>query len=89
MKRQYRISPEGPIRSTDAEIERYRDPRRLIYNYSRVVQRPKRPLYRDPKAFLFLLLIVLLAYLISEERERSAHPVKEVIEQDAPRSPGG
>lgn len=71
MKRQYRITPEGPQQPTDAEIARYRDPKRLIYNYTKAVERPKRPLYKDPKAFIFLLFIVLLAYLISEERGRA------------------
>jgi hypothetical protein len=74
MKRQYRITPEGPQQPTEAEIARYRDPQRLIYNYTRAVRRPRKPLYRDPKAFLLLLFIVLIAYLIGEERQRQAAP---------------
>lgn len=73
MKRQYRITPQGPQQPTDAEIARYRDPKRLIYNYTKAVQRPKRPLYKDPKAFILLLFIVFIAYLISEERGRAQH----------------
>ncbi len=70
MKRRYRITPEGQGQQpTDAELARYRDPKRLIYNYTNAVQRPKRPLYRDPKAFLFLVLIVLFAIYISERLE--------------------
>lgn len=83
MKRQYRITPEGQPLPTDAEIARYRDPKRLIYNYTKAVQRPKRPLYRDPKAFIFLLLIVLLAYLISEERQKRAAPTITPTQQGA------
>lgn len=71
MKRTYRITPEGPVLPTDAEITRYQDPKRLIYNYTKAVRRPRKPLYRDPKAFLLLLFIVLVAYLISEERQRT------------------
>ena len=74
MKRQYRITPEGPQQPTEAEIARYRDPHRLIYNYTRAVRRPRKPLYRDPKAFLLLLFIVLIAYLISEERQKKTVP---------------
>lgn len=75
MKRSYRISPEGRgVPPSEAEIARYRDPQRLIYNYTRVVRRPRRPLYRDPKAFLLLLFILLIAYLISEERQKQAAP---------------
>lgn len=73
MKRQYRISPRGrgtPL--TEAEIARYRDPKRLLFNYQKAVRRPQRPLYKDPKAFIALLLIVLLAWVLSEASER--HP---------------
>jgi hypothetical protein len=69
MKRQYRISPQGPDTPTDAEIARYRDPKRLLYNYDRAVRRPRRPLYRDPKAFIMLVLIVLLAIMLAERAE--------------------
>lgn len=72
MKRQYRITPEGSGPTpTDAEVARYRDSERLIYNYTKAIRRPKKPLYRDPKAFLLLLFIVLIAYLISEERKQT------------------
>ncbi|MCB0767523.1 MAG: hypothetical protein KDB95_10000 [Flavobacteriales bacterium] len=84
MKRRYRITPEGHRQPTDSEIARYRDPKRLLYNYSRAVQRPQKPLYRDPKAFLILLLIVLLAYLISEERRKPEVPVPAPTEQAPP-----
>ncbi len=69
MKRQYRITPEGPQQPTEAEIARYRDPKRLIYNYSKAVRRPKRPLYKDPKTFIMLVLIVLLAFMLAERAD--------------------
>lgn len=66
MKRRYHITPEGRPEPTAKEIERLKDPKRLLHNYHRAVHRPKVPLYRDPKAFLALVLIVLLAYFITE-----------------------
>ncbi len=71
MKRHYRIAP-GPIQMpSDAEIARYRDPRRLFYNYHRALHAMHRkPLYKDRKAFLALLLIVLLAWLLSDAADR-------------------
>lgn len=75
MKRQYRISPQGRgAPPTEAEIARYRDPKRLLFNYQKAVRRPQRPLYKDPKAFITLLLIVLLAWFISEVADRRADP---------------
>ncbi len=73
MKRQYRISPQGRgTPPTEVEIARYRDPKRLLFNYQKAVRRPQRPLYKDPKAFIALLLIVLLAWFLSEASDR--HP---------------
>ena len=71
MSRQYRISRQGPPPLTDAEIAKHKDARRLLYNYHRATKPLyKRPLYKDPKAFLGLLIIVLLAVLIAEAVEK-------------------
>lgn len=68
MKHRYRISPQGRgPEPSDAELGRYKDQKRLMHNYQRARDlMHRRPLYRDPKAFLVLLLIVLLAWMISE-----------------------
>lgn len=84
MKHRYRISPQGRgPEPSDAELARYRDSRRLLHNYQRARDLlHRKPLYRDPKAFLALLLIVLLAILIAESMERKpAH-------QRSPQAPG-
>lgn len=71
MKKHYRI--ERPLVPTEAEVARYRDFGRLLHNYQRMT-RPlyRRPLHRDPKTFLVILIIVLMAILVSEavDRER-------------------
>lgn len=68
MKHRYRISPEGRgTEPTDSELLRYKDGGRLLYNYQKAASLlHRRPIYRDPRAFLVLLVIVLLAWLISE-----------------------
>ncbi len=77
MKPRYRISKEGRGgEPTDAELSRYRDGGRLLYNYQQAARMlHKRPLYKDPKAFIALVLIVLLALFISEvvEKEEPTH----------------
>ncbi|MEZ4739662.1 MAG: hypothetical protein R2818_10020 [Flavobacteriales bacterium] len=70
MKRRYHITPEGRPQPTDKEIERLKDPKRLLYNYEKAVRRPQVPIYKDPKAFLVLLLIVLLAWFLSDPAEK-------------------
>jgi hypothetical protein len=83
MKQHYKITPEGRgPEPTDQEIARYADGKRLIYNYHRAIRRPNVPIYRDPKAFIALLIIVLLTWLITEVAdERHAPPVTEDKEQ--------
>ncbi|MCB0763790.1 MAG: hypothetical protein R2815_00995 [Flavobacteriales bacterium] len=68
MKYRYRISPEGRAdEPTDAEIGKYRDAERLRYNYHKASELlHRRPLYKDPKAFIALVVIVLLALFIAE-----------------------
>ena len=78
MKQRYHISPQGRgPEPTDAELLRYRDQGKLHYNYQRARSAMHRkPLYKDPKSFVALLLIVAMAWFISE-----------VVENDAPTEP--
>jgi hypothetical protein len=84
MKRHYRITPPGQQAPTDVELARYRDAKRLVHAYEKAVRRPRRPIYRDPKAFLALLLIVLLAWLLSGRHERRERPPEDTSEQQHP-----
>lgn len=74
MRRHYRIRDHVP--PTEAETSRYRDFARLVYLHERMT-RPlyKRPLYKDPKAFLVILVIVLLAILVAEVVEKEKVPM--------------
>ncbi len=75
MKYQYRISPDGRGKEpTDGELMRYRDSGKLMFNYQRATALlHRKPLYKDPKAFVVLLLIVLLAFFISEVVDKEDH----------------
>lgn len=84
MKREYRLTPPGQQPPSDAELARYRDAKRLVHAYEKAVRRPRRPIYRDPKAFLALLLIVLLAWLLSGQHERSERPPEDAGEHQHP-----
>lgn len=67
MSTRYRISPEGRGPLSDSEVARHADAARLLYNYHRAT-RPlyARPLYKNPKVFIALVILVLLALLVSE-----------------------
>lgn len=52
---------------TDADVARYADFGKLVYNYERMTKPLfKRPLYKDPKTLLVLIVLLLVAYLVSE-----------------------
>jgi len=66
--KQYKINrtkKERPIPS-DKEIAKYRDFNRLQVRYNDFTKRSKVPLYKNKKMFLFLMLIGLVAWLVSE-----------------------
>ncbi len=78
MNKRYRISPEGrgPEPSGE-EVRRYKDSARLLYNYQQAkTLMHRKPLYRDPKAFIALVILVLLAVLLSEISDRNEPPVE-------------
>lgn len=49
---------------------KYKDFGKLVTNYESTLNRlHKKPLYKDPKAFLFLVMIILVAFLVFEAAE--------------------
>lgn len=52
---------------TREQLKRYKDFTTLAHSYQTLTKRPKKPLYKDPKMFLFLLLIGLIALLLFAE----------------------
>ncbi|HEX2615918.1 MAG TPA: hypothetical protein VHL57_00170 [Flavobacteriales bacterium] len=83
MRQRYRISPEsGRERLSDADVARYRDGARLLHNYQKAARMMHRkPLYKDPRAFLALLIIVLIAILVAEAVDKDRKPSAPPTEQ--------
>ena len=52
------------LNPTDAQIKRHKDFSRLNHDYEKLTKRGKKPLFRDPKMFLFLLIIGIILLLI-------------------------
>lgn len=46
------------------QLKRYKDFTTLAHSYQNLTKRPKKPLYKDPKMFLFIVLIGLIALLL-------------------------
>ncbi len=82
MNRRYRISPDGRAPLSDTEVARHADADRLLYNYHKAVKPLyKRPLYKDPRTFIALVILVLLAILVGEVIEDQAPPPVPLPEQ--------
>lgn len=63
----YKIKDDDKqIQPTKEQIQRNKDFKRFYANYEKATRRP-RPLYKDPKLFFVLVLILLVVYLISRE----------------------
>ncbi|WP_027421181.1 hypothetical protein [Crocinitomix catalasitica] len=65
--RKYKINKDGAPKIPSKEaIEKYKDLNHLQHEYDRLTKKSKVPLYRNKKMFLVLLLILLVAYLVSQ-----------------------
>lgn len=59
---------------SEDETAKYKDFAQLTHAYDQVTKRRKKPLYKDPKAFIALVLILIIVWLVvdavQEEDER-------------------
>jgi len=63
--RKFTVSKDNKkLDPTDAQIKRHKDFSRLHHDYEKLTKRGKKPLYRDPKMFLFFLIIGIILLLI-------------------------
>lgn len=66
--KKYKINRTGKENiPSDETIEKFKNFSKLQVRYDEVVKRNKLPLYKNPKMFLFLLIIALAAYFIAME----------------------
>lgn len=52
------------IEPSDEQIKRHKDFSHLSHEYEQLTKRPKKPIYKDPKRFLYLLIFLIVIYLI-------------------------
>jgi hypothetical protein len=64
MRKFQRKTNEKSAEPTKEQMVRYKDFASLSHQYERLAKRPKRPLYKDPKLFLLLLIIGLMFLLV-------------------------
>lgn len=63
--RKFKINTnKSNLEPTQEQILRYKNFNALSQNHKKLSKRPKNPLYKDPKMFLFILLLGLIALLL-------------------------
>jgi hypothetical protein len=68
--RKYKLSNKEQDKVSDEEASKYKDFGKVVGNYNRALDRVhKKPLYKDPKAFLFLVVLALITVLMVESGE--------------------
>lgn len=64
MRKFQRITNEKSQEPTREQLARYKDFASISHKYERLAKRPKKPLYKDPKLFLLLLIIGLMFLIV-------------------------
>ncbi|MDB4088406.1 hypothetical protein N9544_02165 [Flavobacteriales bacterium] len=65
--KKYKLNKDkSPEVSPKESMDKHKDFGKLFHSYENFTKRPKKPIYKDPKYFLFLIIIVVIVYLISE-----------------------
>jgi hypothetical protein len=56
-----------PVEPTSEQIRKHKDFARLSHEYDRLTKRPRKPLYKDPKLFLLIFIILLILFVVFME----------------------
>jgi hypothetical protein len=84
MAKKYKIEKGQPKQPDPDKMNKSQDFGKLVYNYEKAVKPLyKKPLYKDPKTFLMILLILLIIWLISsygdeemDDTPSNSHPIE-------------
>ena len=59
------------------KMQQYKDFSKLSHRYEKLTKRPKKPLYKDPKIFIALILIVVIVFLIVDSEKKDSKEKQE------------
>ncbi|HRP52855.1 MAG TPA: hypothetical protein PLI97_05040 [Fluviicola sp.] len=64
MRKFHRISNNKQQEPSQEQLKKYKDFATVSHQYNKLTKRPKKPLYKDPKMFLLLLILGLMFLLL-------------------------
>lgn len=78
--RKYKLNNESKKELTQEQVNKHKNFSKLVANYDRATKYSERkPFYKDPKAFLALIIILLILWLLlMDEKEDSVTPTPPV-----------
>ena len=53
---------------TDEQIRRHKNFSRLSHDYELLTKRPKKPIYKDPKKFFYVIIAGIILYFLFSKR---------------------
>ena len=63
--REFKLNKEKKdLSPSDEQIKRQKDFSRLHHDYEKLTKRGRRPLYKDPKLLIFIILIAVILLLL-------------------------
>ena len=69
----------------DEKIDKHKDFKKLRANYDKqVTPLYKKPLYKDPKALIVVLIILLLTYILVEVYQKDENEDQKIEKTDSP-----
>lgn len=68
--KKYRLSNKKEQQVSDEDISKYKDFGRVVTNYDKALKTlHKKPLYKDPRAFLGLVVIIVVVFAVVESTD--------------------
>jgi hypothetical protein len=74
--KKYKLNNDKKKEPTSAQVERYKDFSTVAHKYQRLTKRQKKPLYRDPKLLILLLVLGLIFLLVFMESQKEGEKKK-------------
>ena len=73
--KEFKINREAKAKLPPKEvIEKYKDFKKLHTDYNEVMKRPRKPLYKNKKLFMFLLLLAIAAWVLADHFGKEETP---------------
>lgn len=80
--REFKINRDKEsVEPNEEQMKKYKDFASVSHGYQRLAKRPKKPIYKDPKLFLILVLLGVVFALVFNESEKEIEQQKNELNE--------